>query len=113
VEQNRCRKLCWTKRKIDGKTSNERTARKNTVLWSGTVVRERCHIGNDCIIHPNAAQMDLNFAALGLVKITNRKCNNKIMSKWCQLMCGNLAKFSSTVLGDLQNDNLVQIGQQQ
>jgi UDP-3-O-[3-hydroxymyristoyl] glucosamine N-acyltransferase len=27
---------------------------KNTVLWSGTVVRERCHIGTDCIIHPNA-----------------------------------------------------------
>jgi UDP-3-O-[3-hydroxymyristoyl] glucosamine N-acyltransferase len=26
---------------------------ENTVLWSGTVVRER-HIGTDCIIHPNA-----------------------------------------------------------
>jgi UDP-3-O-[3-hydroxymyristoyl] glucosamine N-acyltransferase len=37
---------------------------KNTVLWSGTVVRERCHIGTDCIIHPNAVieQMDLDFA---------------------------------------------------
>jgi UDP-3-O-[3-hydroxymyristoyl] glucosamine N-acyltransferase len=27
---------------------------ENTVIWSGTVVRERCHIGNDCILHPNA-----------------------------------------------------------
>jgi UDP-3-O-[3-hydroxymyristoyl] glucosamine N-acyltransferase len=24
------------------------------MIWSGTVVRERCHIGNDCILHPNA-----------------------------------------------------------
>jgi UDP-3-O-[3-hydroxymyristoyl] glucosamine N-acyltransferase len=24
----------------------------NTVIWSGSVVRERCHIGNDCVIHP-------------------------------------------------------------
>jgi UDP-3-O-[3-hydroxymyristoyl] glucosamine N-acyltransferase len=46
---------------------------KNTVLWSGTVVRER-HIGTDCIIHPNAVieQMDLDFAPAlkeSLVKI--------------------------------------------
>jgi UDP-3-O-[3-hydroxymyristoyl] glucosamine N-acyltransferase len=30
------------------------TVGNNTVIWSGSVVRERCHIGNDCIIHPNA-----------------------------------------------------------
>jgi UDP-3-O-[3-hydroxymyristoyl] glucosamine N-acyltransferase len=29
------------------------TVGTNTVIWSGSVVRERCHIGNDCI-HPNA-----------------------------------------------------------
>lgn len=24
-----------------------------TIIWSGTVIRERCRIGNYCIIHPN------------------------------------------------------------
>jgi UDP-3-O-[3-hydroxymyristoyl] glucosamine N-acyltransferase len=34
------------------------TVGNNTVIWSGSVVRERCHIGNDCIIHPNATGAD-------------------------------------------------------
>jgi UDP-3-O-[3-hydroxymyristoyl] glucosamine N-acyltransferase len=44
------------------------TVGTNTVIWSGSVVRERCHIGNDCIIHPNAT-----IGADGLFQTLPRK----------------------------------------
>ncbi|TDW52281.1 UDP-3-O-[3-hydroxymyristoyl] glucosamine N-acyltransferase [Flavobacterium sp. 270] len=96
---------------------DESTIGKNTVIWSGTVVRERCHIGNDCIIHPNATIGADGFGfrpckEKGLVKIP--QIGNVIIGNGVEIganTCVDRGKFSSTILGDgCKIDNLVQIG---
>ncbi|MEO7979016.1 UDP-3-O-(3-hydroxymyristoyl)glucosamine N-acyltransferase [Flavobacterium sp.] len=96
---------------------DECTIGKNTIIWSGTVVRERCHIGSDCIIHPNATIGADGFGfrpckEKGLVKIP--QIGNVIIGNGVEIganSCVDRGKFSSTVLGDgCKIDNLVQIG---
>jgi UDP-3-O-[3-hydroxymyristoyl] glucosamine N-acyltransferase len=96
---------------------DESTIGKNTTVWSGTVIRERCHIGNDCIIHPNATIGADGFgfrpcSEKGLVKIP--QIGNVIIGNNVEIganSCVDRGKFSSTVLGDgCKIDNLVQIG---
>ena len=96
---------------------DECTVGKNTIIWSGTVVRERCHIGSDCIIHPNATIGADGFGfrpckEKGLVKIP--QIGNVIIGNGVEIganSCVDRGKFSSTVLGDgCKIDNLVQIG---
>lgn len=93
------------------------TVGKNTIIWSGTVIRERCHIGNDCIIHPNATIGADGFGfrpdpQRGLVKIP--QIGNVIIGNNVEIganSCIDRGKFSSTILGDgCKIDNLVQIG---
>jgi len=89
----------------------------HTVLWSGVVVRERCQIGNHCIIHPNATIGADGFGfrmckEKGLVKIP--QIGNVIIGNSVEIganSCVDRGKFSATVLGDgCKIDNLVQIG---
>ena len=96
---------------------DETTIGKNTTIWSGAVVRERCHIGNDCILHPNATIGADGFGfrpctEKGLVKIP--QIGNVIIGNNVEIganSCVDRGKFSSTVLGDgCKIDNLVQIG---
>ena len=90
---------------------------RNTTIWSGTVVRERCHIGNECIIHPNATIGADGFGFRpceenGLVKIP--QIGNVIIGNRVEIganTCVDRGKFSSTIVGDgCKIDNLVQIG---
>ncbi len=96
---------------------DECTIGKNTVIWSGAVVRERCHTGNDCIIHPNATIGADGFGfrpdpQRGLVKIP--QIGNVVLGNNVEIganTCVDRGKFSSTVLGDgCKIDNLIQIG---
>lgn len=96
---------------------DESTIGDRTVIWSGTVVRERCHIGSDCIIHPNATIGADGFEfrpcpERGLVKIP--QIGNVIIGNHVEIganTCVDRGKFSSTILGDgCKIDNLVQIG---
>jgi UDP-3-O-[3-hydroxymyristoyl] glucosamine N-acyltransferase len=96
---------------------DECTIGKNTIIWSGAVVRERCHLGNYCIIHPNATIGADGFGfrpcpEKGLVKIP--QIGNVILGNNVEIganSCVDRGKFSSTVLGDgCKIDNLVQIG---
>ena len=96
---------------------DECTVGKNTVIWSGAVIRERCHLGTDCIIHPNATIGADGFGfrpcpERGLVKIP--QIGNVVIGNWVEIganSCVDRGKFSSTILGDgCKIDNLVQIG---
>ena len=96
---------------------DECTIGKNTVIWSGAVVRERCHIGAYCIIHPNATIGADGFGfrpcpEKGLVKIP--QIGNVIIGNGVEIganSCVDRGKFSSTIVGDgCKIDNLVQIG---
>jgi UDP-3-O-[3-hydroxymyristoyl] glucosamine N-acyltransferase len=96
---------------------DECTIGKSTVIWSGAVVRERCHIGNDCIIHPNATIGADGFGfrpcpQRGLAKIP--QIGNVVIGNNVEIGANSSVdrgKFSSTVLGDgCKIDNLVQIG---
>ncbi|MNK08392.1 UDP-3-O-acylglucosamine N-acyltransferase [compost metagenome] len=93
------------------------TIGKNTIIWSGVVVRERCHIGAYCILHPNASIGADGFgfsacATRGLVKIP--QIGNVVIGNGVEIganSCVDRGKFSSTILGDgCKIDNLVQIG---
>lgn len=93
------------------------TIGKHTVIWSGTVVRERCHIGDFCILHPNSTIGADGFgfrpcSERGLVKVP--QIGNVILGNGVEIganSCVDRGKFSSTVLGDgCKIDNLVQIG---
>ena len=88
-----------------------------SVLWPGTVVRERCQIGSDCIIHPNATIGADGFGfrhcpERGLVKIP--QIGNVVIGNHVEIganTCIDRGKFSSTIVGDgCKIDNLVQIG---
>jgi UDP-3-O-[3-hydroxymyristoyl] glucosamine N-acyltransferase len=90
---------------------------KNTIIWSGTVIRERCHVGAYCILHPNCTIGADGFGfrpcpEKGLVKIP--QIGNVIIGNGVEIganSCVDRGKFSSTVLGDgCKIDNLVQIG---
>ena len=96
---------------------DECTIGKNTIIWSGVVVRERFHMGNDCIIHPNATIGADGFGfrpdpQRGLVKIP--QIGNVVLGNNVEIganTCVDRGKFSSTVLGDgCKIDNLIQIG---
>jgi UDP-3-O-[3-hydroxymyristoyl] glucosamine N-acyltransferase len=96
---------------------DEVTVGKNTIIWSGTVIRERCHIGAFCILHPNSVIGADGFGfrpcpEKGLVKIP--QIGNVILGNGVEVganSCVDRGKFSSTVLGDgCKIDNLVQIG---
>ena len=96
---------------------DECTIGKNTVIWSGAVVRERCHIGAYCIIHPNATIGADGFGfrpcpERGLAKIP--QIGNVIIGNNVEIGANSSVdrgKFSSTILGDgCKIDNLVQIG---
>lgn len=96
---------------------DESTVGKNTVVWSGAVVRERCHIGAYCILHPNCTIGADGFGfrpcpERGLVKIP--QIGNVIIGNNVEIGANSSVdrgKFSSTVLGDgCKIDNLVQIG---
>lgn len=96
---------------------DETTIGKNTTIWSGAVVRERCHIGNYCILHPNSTIGADGFGfrpcpERGLVKIP--QIGNVILGNGVEIganSCVDRGKFSSTILGDgCKIDNLVQIG---
>ena len=96
---------------------DECTIGKNTIIWSGAVVRERCHIGNDCILHPNCTIGADGFGfrpdpEKGLVKIP--QIGNVILGNNVEIganTCVDRGKFSSTILGDgCKIDNLIQIG---
>ena len=96
---------------------DESTVGDRTVIWSGSVVRERCHIGSDCIIHPNATIGADGFGfrpcpERGLAKIP--QIGNVVIGNWVEIganTCVDRGKFSSTIIGDgCKIDNLVQIG---
>lgn len=90
---------------------------KETTIWSGSVIRERCHVGSYCILHPNCTIGADGFgfrpcSIKGLVKIP--QIGNVIIGNGVEIganSCVDRGKFSSTVLGDgCKIDNLVQIG---
>ena len=96
---------------------DECTIGKNTIIWSGVVVRERCHVGNFCILHPNCTIGADGFGfrpcpERGLVKIP--QIGNVILGNNVEIGANSSVdrgKFSSTILGDgCKIDNLVQIG---
>lgn len=88
-----------------------------TTIWSGVIIRERCHIGANCILHPNATIGADGFGfsfcnEKGLVKIP--QIGNVVIGNNVEIganSCIDRGKFSSTVIGDgCKIDNLVQIG---
>ena len=96
---------------------DECTIGKNTSIWSGVVVRERCHVGAYCILHPNCTIGADGFGfrpcpERGLVKIP--QIGNVILGNNVEIGANSSVdrgKFSSTILGDgCKIDNLVQIG---
>lgn len=93
------------------------TIGKFSTIWSGAVIRENCHLGAYCIIHPNATIGADGFGfrpcpERGLVKIP--QIGNVILGNGVEIgagSCVDRGKFSSTILGDgCKIDNLVQIG---
>ena len=89
-----------------------------TIIWSGTVIRERCRIGNHCIIHPNVTigadgfgfrpspdgQGIVKIPQIGTVKIGDHV---EIGAN----SCVDRGKLGATTIGDgTKIDNLVQIG---
>ncbi|HEY0047366.1 MAG TPA: UDP-3-O-(3-hydroxymyristoyl)glucosamine N-acyltransferase [Flavobacterium sp.] len=96
---------------------DEVTIGEETVIWSGAVVRERCHIGTHCILHPNSTIGADGFGfrpdpEKGLVKIP--QIGNVVLGNHVEIGANSTVdrgKFSSTILGDgCKIDNLVQIG---
>ena len=88
----------------------------NTTVWSGTVIRERSIIGNNCIFHTNVSIGADGFgyrpSEQGLTKIIH--IGNVVIGNHVEIganSCVDRGKFSSTILGDgCKIDNLVQIG---
>ncbi|SHJ05956.1 UDP-3-O-[3-hydroxymyristoyl] glucosamine N-acyltransferase [Arenibacter nanhaiticus] len=89
----------------------------HTVVWSGTVIRERSEIGNHCIFHINVSIGADGFGyrpsddGRGLVKIPH--IGNVIIGNYVEIganSCVDRGKFSATIIGDgCKIDNLVQI----
>lgn len=90
---------------------------ERTIVWSGTVIRERSEIGSDCIFHINVSIGADGFGyrpredGRGLVKIP--QIGNVVVGNNVEIganSCVDRGKFSSTIIGDgCKIDNLVQI----
>jgi UDP-3-O-[3-hydroxymyristoyl] glucosamine N-acyltransferase len=90
---------------------------KQSTIWSGTVVRERCTIGDRCIFHNNVSIGADGFGyrpsedGKGLVKIP--QIGTVIIGNDVEIganSCVDRGKFSATVIGDnCKIDNQVQI----
>lgn len=88
-----------------------------SILWSGTVIRDRCEIGARCIFHLNVSIGADGFGyrpsddGRGLVKIP--QIGNVVIGDGVEIganSCVDRGKFSSTIIGDgCKIDNLVQI----
>jgi UDP-3-O-[3-hydroxymyristoyl] glucosamine N-acyltransferase len=96
---------------------DECTIGSHTTIWSGAVVRERCHVGAHCILHPNCTIGADGFGfrpcpEKGLAKIP--QIGNVVIGNYVEIGANSSVdrgKFSSTILGDgCKIDNLVQIG---
>ncbi len=96
---------------------DECTIGNHTTFWSGSTMRERCHVGSHCIIHPNATIGADGFGfrpcpERGLAKIP--QIGNVVIGNYVEIganSCVDRGKFSSTIIGDgCKIDNLVQIG---
>ena len=97
---------------------DDTTVGTGTTIWSGAVIRERCQIGDYCIIHPNATIGADGFGfrpspdGKGLIKIPH--IGNVIIGNGVEIganSCVDRGKFSATTIGDgCKIDNLVQIG---
>jgi UDP-3-O-[3-hydroxymyristoyl] glucosamine N-acyltransferase len=89
-----------------------------SVLWSGVVVRDRCEIGERCILHPNVTIGADGFGyrpapgGHGLVKIPQIgtvKLGNDVEIGANSAV--DRAKCGATTIGDMTKiDNLVQVG---
>jgi len=89
-----------------------------TIVWSGTVIRERTEIGAYCIFHTNVSIGADGFGyrpredGRGLHKIP--QIGNVVIGNAVEIganSCVDRGKFSSTIIGDgCKIDNLVQIG---
>jgi len=89
----------------------------DTVIWPGTVIRERCEIGAYCIFHNNVSIGADGFGyrpredGMGLAKIP--QIGNVVIGNAVEIganSCVDRGKFSSTIIGDgCKIDNLVQI----
>lgn len=89
----------------------------HTVVWSGTVIRERCDIGSNCIFHTNVSIGADGFGyrpsddGSCLVKIL--QIGNVVIGNHVEIganSCVDRGKFGSTIIGDgCKIDNLVQI----
>lgn len=90
----------------------------HTIIWSGTLIRERSEIGMYCILHINVSIGADGFGyrpredGRGLVKIP--QIGNVVIGNGVEIGAGTTVdrgKFSSTIIGDgCKIDNLVQIG---
>ena len=88
-----------------------------TIIWPGTVIRERSQIGAFCIFHNNVSIGADGFGyrpaadGRGLVKIVH--IGNVVIGNGVEIganSCVDRAKFDSTIVGDgCKIDNLVQI----
>jgi UDP-3-O-[3-hydroxymyristoyl] glucosamine N-acyltransferase len=97
---------------------DDSTIGNETVIWSGSVIRERSKIGSHCIFHTNVSIGADGFGyrpssdGRGLVKI--KHIGNVVIGNGVEVganSCIDRGKFSSTILGDgCKIDNLVQIG---
>lgn len=91
---------------------------RNTIIWSGTVIRERCQVGAFCIFHPNVSIGGDGFGyrpgadGKSIVKIP--QIGTVIIGNAVEIgagTCIDRGKFSATTIGDgTKIDNLVQIG---
>ena len=97
---------------------DESTVGCRSILWPGVVVRERCHVGDNCILYQNAS---IGYDGFGYRPSADKKTLVKIPQIGEVLIgngvevgansCIDRAKFSSTKIGDgTKIDNLVQIG---
>jgi len=86
---------------------------KSSVIWSGTVIRERCEIGQDCIFHSNVSigADGFGYRPSGLVKIP--QIGTVVIGNEVEIganSCVDRGKFSATIIGDnCKIDNQVQI----
>jgi UDP-3-O-[3-hydroxymyristoyl] glucosamine N-acyltransferase len=88
-----------------------------TIIWSGTVMRERCRIGDYCIIHPDVTIGADGFGyrpspdGLGLVKIP--QIGTVEIGDGVEIgagSCVDRGKFGATSIGDgTKIDDLVQV----
>lgn len=97
---------------------DDSTIGRNTIIWSGTVIRERCKIGAFCIFHTNVSIGGDGFGyrpgadGKSIVKIP--QIGTVIIGNEVEIgsgTCIDRGKFSATTIGDgTKIDNLVQIG---